>query len=139
MIQPEKSGKGPAIVGALFLSGCTDQAALRDTVFLATRPVELFTWYLGVVVLLLGAWWLIARLAPRPPRRRPLFLAGGLLTLGLLMASAPTVMLVTGLIWPSVFIVFQIGAIGVGVVGFVVAATALVLIWHAVARLLDRP
>ena len=128
---------GPAIAGALFLSGCSDQAAVRDTLFLATRPVALFTWYLCVVVLLLAAWWLIARLASRPPRR-PLLLAGGLLALGLLMASAPTLMLVTGIIWPSVFVVFQIGAIGVGVIGFVVAATAIVLLWRGVARLIER-
>lgn len=137
MIPRKTTGKGPAIAGALFLSGCSDRPAFHDTLFLATQPLELLTWYLGIIVVLLGAWWIIAKLSASPPRRA--FLTATLLLFsGLLMTSAPTLMLVTGVVWPSVFIVMQVGAVGLGVIALAVLFTAFVLIWQLIAKLIDR-
>ena len=137
MIPPVKPIRGPAIVGALFLSGCDQQTALLDTFTVATQPLDLLTWYLAIVVMLLAAWWVIARVSTPPPRRMML-VAAVLLALGLLFASAPTLMLVTGVVWPSVVIVFQTGTLGAGIIGAVILGTAILLVWKLIAALMDR-
>ena len=130
---------GLAIGGALFLSGCASApASLRDTVFVATRPLELALWFLTILTIALAGWWIILRLsAPTPPRR--LFWATlSTLILGLLLASAPTLMLVTGIVWPSVVAIFQMAGFGGFLVGTALLVTAVLAVWRVIAALVDR-
>ena len=89
--------EGPAIAGALFLSGCTGSSSLHDTFFVATRPLDLANGFLIILTLVLAAWWLILKVSKRQPRRL-FYVTLSLLSVGLLLASLPTLMLVTGIV-----------------------------------------
>ena len=137
MIQPQKLAKGPAIAGALLLSGCGQRPALHDTYFVVTQPLKLVTSYLILTVALLAAWWVILKLSNPKPRRVFLVAMVGLAT-GLLLTSLPTLMLVTGIVWPSVIIILQLATLGSGLLGLVTLLTAALFVWRLLARLLDR-
>ena len=73
------------------------------------------------------------------PRPRLLFyvtMAG--LALALVLTSLPTLMLVTGIVWPSVYIILQLATIGAGLLAVVLFVTATLLIWSVVAAIINR-
>ena len=59
------------------------------------------------------------------------------LLVGFLLASAPTLMLVTGIVWPSLVVILQVAAIGGAIVSFVCFWTCVLLVWRLLARLVD--
>ncbi|MXQ06712.1 hypothetical protein GQ651_02515 [Alphaproteobacteria bacterium GH1-50] len=136
MIRTEQTGKGPALAGALFLSGCDDPSPFHDTYYVVTRPIELLTGYLLILCLILAAWWVILRFAQHMPKRG-LTLVLALLAGGFLLSALPTLMLVTGVLWPSVTVILQLAGLGGALILLALAATAVVFVWtviHALSR-----
>ena len=104
---------------------------------MVTQPLELITSYLILTVGLLAAWWVILRFSDPKPRW-VFFFAMGCLASGLLLGSLPTLMLVTGVVWPSVVIILQLATLGGGLLGLVTLLTAALFVWRLFACLIDR-
>ena len=134
MIPTGTKGKGPAIAGALLLSGCADPSALHDTYYVVTRPLELVIGYLTILCLVLAAWWAILNLSEHRPGRG-FRLAMAFLAVGFLLSALPTLMLVGGSVWPEITVVLRLAGLGGALILLTVTGTAILLVWHLIAAL----
>ena len=137
MIPIGTTRKGPAIAGALLLSGCADASAFHDTYYVVTRPLELLIGYLTILCLALAAWRVILKLSEYRPRRG-FTLAMTALAAGFALSALPTLMLVSGSVWPEITIVLRLAGLGGALILLTVAGTAILLVWHLIAALARR-
>ena len=109
---------------------------MSGALFLVTQPVELAKGLLLIAIANLGAWWIILRLSETRPKTLMRFSVASL-AIGILLSALPTLMLTTGIVWPSLVVILQFGAIGGGILGTVSFCSVALAVWRLIACVVD--